>query len=92
MTHKKVSYRSEDPMNKFSKNLRKHVMEITARKKKCYLTEIEEKKYKKKKKQKKNVGICAKENSMTCLMRMRTVAGCDHCHNSQIYWCNTQYV
>ena len=39
----------------------------------------------KKKKQKKNVGICAKENSMTCLMRMRTVAGCDHCHNSQIY-------
>ena len=58
-------------------------MEITARKKKCYLTEIEEKKYKKKKK--KNVGICAKENSMTCLMRMRTVAGCDHCHNSQIY-------
>ena len=59
-------------------------MEITARKKKCYLTEIEEKKYKKKKK-KKNVGICAKENSMTCLMRMRTVAGCDHCHNSQIY-------
>ena len=40
---------------------------------------------KKKKKKKKNVGICAKENSMTCLMRMRTVAGCDHCHNSQIY-------
>ena len=27
-------------------------MEITARKKKCYLTEIEEKKYKKKKKKK----------------------------------------
>ena len=48
----------------------------------------------KKKKKKKNVGICAKENSMTCLMRMRmrTVAGCDHCHNSQIYRCNTQHV
>ena len=30
-------------------------MEITARKKKCYLTEIEEKKYKKKKKNKKKM-------------------------------------
>ena len=44
-------------MNKFSKNLRKHVMEITARKK-CYLTENEEKKYKKKKKKKKCWHMC----------------------------------
>ena len=33
-------------------------MEITARKKKCYLTEIEEKKYKKKKNKKKCWHMC----------------------------------